>query len=102
MIQPGEAHVQDQHDAQHKPVRGHGAGLPLQAERLLHQTLETELFQHGGYRQQTAVGRQIVRGEIIGRGSPDFQRLRDSRFHPLCGGCFPAMLSIVIHLLGDS
>jgi hypothetical protein len=49
-----------------------------------------------------ATGRQIVSREIKRRGSPDFQGFHASRFRPLPGGRLIVMLSIVLHLLGDS
>jgi hypothetical protein len=69
---------------------------------LLHQLLEPEFFQHGRHWQQAAISRQIVSREIKRRGSPDFQGFRASRFRSLPGGRLIVMLSIVIHLLGDS
>ena len=37
-----------------------------------HQGLEAKLLQHGEHRQQSAVGSQILTGEVKRRGSIDF------------------------------
>ena len=72
LVQPREADVEPQHDAQHEPVYVHGTGNPLAGHGLFHQGLEIESLQHGDYRQQPAVGSEIPPVEVIGRGSPDF------------------------------
>jgi hypothetical protein len=55
-------------------------------EGLFDQLLEPEFLQHRSHRKQPSVGRQIPRLEVIGRGSPDFIRLRSICVNPLIDG----------------
>ncbi len=75
MMQPGKAHVAGQDHPQNETEHRHRARLPLDRQGFLDQLLETQLFQHDRHWKQTTVGGQIVRGEVIGRQSPEFIRL---------------------------
>src|ERR1019366_8055123 len=90
-----------QHDSQHEPVQIHGPGNSLACHRLFHQGLESEFLQHGDYRQQPAVGSQILTREIIGRGSIDFIGLRSTILRALFSARFTAILFLVRNHLGD-
>src|SRR5450755_476650 len=90
-----------EHDSQHEPVQVHGTGNPLRCQGLFHQGLEPEFLQHRDHRQQSAVGRQILPVEVIGRGGTDFIGLRRSLSGALFRGAFIAMLISVRHHLGD-
>src|SRR5450631_2044786 len=90
-----------EHDSQHEPVQVHGTGNPLRCQGLFHQGLEPEFLQHRDHRQQSAIGRQILPVEVIGRGGADFIRLRRSLSGALFRGAFIVMLISVRHHLGD-
>ena len=68
----------------------------------LDQLLEAEFLQHRGHRKQPAVGGQIPRIEVIGRGSPDFIGLRNICVNPLIDGAVKRSLICIAHHLGDS
>jgi hypothetical protein len=102
VAQSREADVQRQNHGQHKPIHGHGPRDSSDRERLFHKLLKTELFQHRGHGQKTAIRGQVPCAEVIVRGRPDFQGLRAHRFRPLSGSPFLVMLSSVVHLLGHS
>jgi hypothetical protein len=100
LIQPCKADVEAEHNPQHESVQIHGAGNPLRGHRLFHQRLESEFLQHGDDRQQSAVGSQILAGEVIGRGSTDFIGLRNNITNPLIGGPSAAILFLFVNHLG--
>src|ERR1039457_482955 len=90
-----------EHDSQHEPVQVHGTGNPLRCQGLFHQGLEPEFLQHRDHRQQSAIGRQILPVEVIGRGGTDFIGLRRSLSGALFRGAFIVLLLSVRHHLGD-
>ncbi len=92
LIQAREPHVDAEHHAQHELVPAHGPGHALHRDGLFHQRLEAEFLQHGGDRQQAAVGRQVLTAKIIWRGSPDSIGLGRDLFRALIGGRFSAKL----------
>jgi hypothetical protein len=71
-------------------------------EGLFDQLLEPEFLQHRSHRKQPSIGRQIPRLEVIGRGSPDFIRLRSICVNPLIDGAVKRSLICIAHHLGDS
>ena len=77
--------------------------LPPQSTfwRFLNDLLETNLLKHCGYGQQAPIRRQILRGKIIWRGSPDFIRFRVNIIRGLFRAAFRAMLFLVHNHLGD-
>jgi hypothetical protein len=102
LVQPRKTDVETEHNAQHEPVQVHGARDPLRGHGLFHQGLESEFLQHGDHRQQSAVGRQILTGKVIGRGSIDFIGFRNNIPNPLISGLPAAILFLFVNHLGGS
>src|ERR1700689_786662 len=63
--------------------------------------MEAEFLQHRNHRQQSAIGGQILTGEVIRRGSIDFIGFRRHLMRPLSYGGFGAILFSVCNHLGD-
>src|SRR5580704_4222576 len=101
MVQTREPYVAGQHHPQNKPEHRHRAGLPLGRQRFFDQLLEPKFLQHRGHREQTSVGCQIPRFEVIGRGSPDFIRLWNIPVNPLIHGPPAFTLVCIRHHLGE-
>ena len=86
MVQTRKAHIAGQNHPQQKLEDGHGARAALDGQRPLDQLLKAEFLQHGGDRKQPAVSGQVVGFEVMGRGIPDFIRLRNISVKPLMDG----------------
>jgi hypothetical protein len=82
-------------------IRRHDSGLPLHLQGLLHQLPETEFLQQRAHGKQSSVGGQILAVKVIGRGRPDFIRLRGDFLRALFYGVFVAILFSVCNHLGD-
>ena len=78
------------------------SGIAGEVGRVEGQYVGYAILQHGRDREQTAIGGQIPAGKVIACGRPDFKGIRNKRANRLPGALFLVMLSIVIHLLGDS
>ena len=101
-MQPRKAHVAGQHHPQNEAEHRHGARLPLHRQGFLDQLLEAEFLQHGRHRKQPTIRGQVVRGEVIGRRSPDFIRLRNNSVNRLIHAPVTRTLISIAHHLGDS
>src|SRR5215469_16519737 len=102
MIQPKKPNVDGQHHTQNELIHGHYPWHPLHRQCFLDQLLESQLLQHGGYREQASVGSKVLAFEVIVGGRADFIRLGSNLWPALWHGRFASMLRTVYHHLGDS
>src|SRR5208283_393113 len=101
LMQSVEAHIHTQDHRQNELVGFHDPGQACDLQRLLQERAEADLLQHGGYRQQAPIGRQVPSGKVERRASIDFIGLCARCGRALIGEGFGVMLLSVLHLLGD-
>src|SRR5580765_1818595 len=102
MMQTRKPNVDRQNHSQHELIHAHNPRDASHGEHLFYELLESQLLQHGRHRKQPSIGRQILALEVEWCGSLDFIGLCDVFSSPLSGGLLTAMLSFVVHRLGDS
>src|ERR1019366_8224921 len=101
VIETGEPDIDGQHHRHHELIDAHETRPAFHRQHFLNQLLELQLLQHGGHREKSAVGSQILAVKVEWSRTRDFIWFWSNCCKALLGAGFAAMLLFVLHLLGD-
>ena len=104
VIETGEPNIDGQHHRHHELIDAHALmkrGLRFTVSIFLDQLLELQLLQHGGHREQSAIGNKVLAVKVEWSRTRDFIGFWSNCWRALLGASFAAMLLFVLHLLGD-